>query len=223
METPMDSLPAGRVDADILTAFFDRLRQLFADMDRKYAEASGHYGFLCTGCEDNCCRTRFYHHTYIEYLFVREGFNKLEQPQRQRLQKKAQAVCRQSGAANHSGQPQRLMCPLNDAGQCTLYAYRPMICRLHGIPHELRKPGRPAVHGPGCASFDERCSGRSYYPFDRTPIYFEMADLENAFKQAAGLTGRVKMTIAEMILSIGQSAESIARSVKAECGMNKRA
>jgi len=200
METPMDAMTAACLDADILTVFFDRLRHLFADMDRKYAEASGHYGFLCAGCDDNCCRTRFYHHTHIEYLFILEGFNKLAPADRQRLREKAQAVCRQRAAADPSGQPLRLMCPLNDAGLCKLYAYRPMICRLHGIPHELRKPGFPVAHGAGCASFDERCSGRPYHPFDRTPFYFEMAGLESAFKQAAGLTGRVKLTIAEMIV-----------------------
>jgi hypothetical protein len=33
-----------------------------------------------------------------------------------------------------------------------------------------------------------------------------MAKLENEFKQVAGLNGRIKMTIAEMIKSIGQGA-----------------
>jgi hypothetical protein len=33
-----------------------------------------------------------------------------------------------------------------------------------------------------------------------------MATLENEFKQAAGFDGRIKMTIAEMIKSIGQGA-----------------
>jgi hypothetical protein len=33
-----------------------------------------------------------------------------------------------------------------------------------------------------------------------------MAKLENEFKQAAGLDGRIKMTIAEMIVSIARKA-----------------
>ncbi|UCD83201.1 MAG: hypothetical protein JSW26_31465 [Desulfobacterales bacterium] len=187
-------------DAEILTIFFERLRYLFAEMDRAYAAASGHYGFECAGCEDNCCQTRFYHHTYLEYLFIREGFDTLERPQRQRVRTTAQAVCRQIAQADHDGKSLRLMCPLNNEGLCTLYAYRPMICRLHGIPHELHKPGGPVVHGPGCAIFDERCSSQTYYQFDRTPFYLEMAGLENSFKRAAGLTGRVKLTVAEMIV-----------------------
>jgi hypothetical protein len=78
-----------------------------------------------------------------------------------------------------------------------------MICRLHGIPYELRKPGQPTVHGPGCGDFDKQCPDPSYIQFDRTPFYFEMARLENEFKQAAGLTGRIKMTIAEMVMEFG--------------------
>jgi hypothetical protein len=33
-----------------------------------------------------------------------------------------------------------------------------------------------------------------------------MAKLENKFKQAAGMTGRIKMTIAEMIVSLARKA-----------------
>jgi len=185
---------------ETLSVYFDRLRQVFADMDQKYNHAAVHYGFQCNGCEDNCCLTRFYHHTYLEYLFIREGFDKVEPSERHAIRAKAQAVCRQTAQANKKGKTVRLMCPLNDAGRCRLYPYRPMICRMHGIPHELQKPGRPVIYGPGCGAFDKQCSGRPYHRFDRTPFYFEMVGLESEFKQAAGLTGRIKLTIAEMIV-----------------------
>ena len=184
-------------------AYFDPLQNIFADMDRKYGIAAQSYGFQCQGCEDNCCRTRFYHHTYLEYLFIRRGFDNLDAPGQSAIRAKAEEVCRQTGLADNKGLPVRQMCPLNNDGLCTLYHYRPMICRLHGIPHELQKPGRPVVHGPGCDAFDEQCSDKPYFKFDRTQFYFEMVRLENEFKQAAGLTGRVKLTIAEMILEFG--------------------
>jgi hypothetical protein len=79
-----------------------------------------------------------------------------------------------------------------------------MICRLHGIPHELQKPGQKVIHGPGCSTFDERCAHKRYFKFDRTPFYVAMAKLENEFKQAMGLDGRIRMTIAEMILRIAR-------------------
>jgi hypothetical protein len=55
--------------------------------------------------------------------------------------------------------------------------------------------------------FDLQCSDKRYLKFDRTPFYFEMAKLESELKQAIGLSGRVKMTIAEMIVSRFQRSE----------------
>ena len=189
-----------RIHDEKLTVYFDRLQAIFADMDRKYGKAADYYGFQCRGCEDNCCLTRFYHHTYLEYLFILRGFNALEPSIRHTIQAKAESVCRQTQVADNKGLPVRLMCPLNKDGMCALYHYRPMICRLHGIPHELHKPGRSIVRGPGCGEFDNQSSDKPYIKFDRTRFYFEMAGLENEFKRATGLSGRIKLTIAEMII-----------------------
>ena len=181
-------------------AFFDRLQNLFADMDRRYGIAARSYGFECRGCEDTCCRTRFYHHTHLEYQFIRMGIETLNPSVQLSIRAKAEAVCRRTEQADSQGLAVRLMCPLNHNGMCSLYHYRPMICRMHGIPHQLQKPGQPILHGPGCGAFDKRCGDKPYFKFDRTRFYFEMAGLENEFRQAAGLTGKIKLTIAEMIL-----------------------
>ena len=193
-------LPVNLADP-ILTAFFDRLQSIFADMDRHYGAAAEYYGFHCNGCKDNCCRTRFYHHTYLEYLFIHAGLNNLAHQKRQEVQSRATLVCRKIEKTDEKATPLRQMCPLNSDGRCILYMYRPMICRLHGIPHELRKPGQNAIRGLGCRMFAVQCSNKSYRKFDRTPFYFEMAKLESELKQAAGLSGKIKMTIAEMIIA----------------------
>jgi hypothetical protein len=75
---------------------------------------------------------------------------------------------------------------------------------MHGIPHELHKPGQKVTHSPGCGTFYDRCSDKDYTKFDRTPFYIEMVKLENEFKQTTGLDGRIKMTVAEMIVSLSQ-------------------
>ena len=209
----MDSTPTpSGLDDEKLVAYFDRLQNIFAEMDRKYGIAAQSYGFQCRGCEDNCCQTRFYHHTYLEYLLIRKGFDNLDSSDRSAIWAKAEEVCRQTELADDKGVPVRLMCPLNIDGMCTLYRFRPMICRLHGIPHELQKPGQPVVHGPGCGAFDEQCSEKPYFKFDRTQFYFEMARLENDFKQAADMTGRIKLTIAEMLMRIAHGASGRAQN-----------
>jgi hypothetical protein len=76
-----------------------------------------------------------------------------------------------------------------------------MICRLHGIPHELARPGRGVLHAPGCDTFTRTCDVEKRFKFDRTPFYVEMAALEKELKQSAGRLRKIKMTVAQMIES----------------------
>ena len=181
--------------------FMDRLKSIFADMDREYSRAAEHYGFDCNACADICCQTRFYHHTYIEYLLFQKGFKTLSNDIQTGIVSRARKVVRQAAESENEGKPVRLMCPLNFDALCVLYPYRPMICRLHGIPHEFQTGAGQRVQGPGCETFDRRCSSIQYFKFDRTPFYREMAGLEKEFRQTVGVQSKIRMTIAEMILA----------------------
>jgi Fe-S-cluster containining protein len=130
-----------------------RLEILFDEMDRAYAQVSDRYGFQCNGCSDNCCLTRFYHHTLLEYLYLVEGIRSLEPDRRRSIRKAALAANTRMYEADQRGETLHIMCPLNRDGQCVAYPYRPMICRLHGIPHELHRPGGKIIKNPGCDSF----------------------------------------------------------------------
>lgn len=196
MAPSLDSKP---FPEDCLAPFRERLQALFAQMDHAYQAAARGYGFDCQGCAESCCRTRFYHHTLLEYLFVREGMASLAPEDQAALRQRAADVCREAASLERQGLPIRVMCPLNRGGRCRLYAHRPMICRLHGIPHELRPPGRPVVYGPGCHLFSDRYGRIKYIPFDRTPFYARMAGLEQEIRRAAGFEQRLKMTIAQML------------------------
>jgi hypothetical protein len=95
----------------------------------------------------------------------------------------------------------RRMCALNFDGRCLLYPFRPMICRLHGIPSEFQLPGRSKSFSPGCETFTGRCGQQPYIPFDRSRFYLAMADLEKKLKSRFGLEPKIKMTVGEIILS----------------------
>ncbi|MBW2664390.1 MAG: hypothetical protein JRD93_21035 [Deltaproteobacteria bacterium] len=183
-----------------IDGFLKQLRAIYASMDLKYIEAAAYYGFNCTGCEDNCCLTRFYHHTVLEYLYILGEFHNLDPEQQTEIRSKALEVRRKSVEADKKGKPVHQMCPLNSDGKCTLYSCRPMICRLHGIPHELHKPGMDVTYGPGCEAFSKYCREKDYYRFDRTPFYIKMASLEKELKQTAGITTKVKMTVTDMLV-----------------------
>ena len=191
------------IGRNVYIPFLDRLKEIYAAMDGKYQEAADYYGFECTGCEDNCCLTRFYHYTLIEYLYIKEGFHRFENKKQVEVKQRSLAVCRKTDEADEKGKPVQQMCPVNFGSLCVLYPYRPMICRLHGIPHELQRPGQGILNSPGCGTFALKCHGKKRFKFDRTPFYMQMAALEKEMKQAVGVTQKIKMTVAQMIVTFG--------------------
>jgi len=183
--------------------FLGRLKKIYAAMDGKYQAAADYYGFNCTGCEDNCCFTRFYHYTLLEYLYILEGLNTLDGEKRAQITGRALEVCRETDGADAQGVPVRMMCPLCVDSVCLLYAYRPMICRLHGIPHELQRPGGGLLQASGCDAFTTQFQWKPRFKFDRTPLYLNMAGVEKELREAVGMPIKIKMTVAEMIRSYG--------------------
>jgi hypothetical protein len=181
--------------------YFDRLRDIYAAMDDAYDAVAQKYGFTCDHCPDNCCLTRFYNLTYLEYYYLLAGVGQLPAERQQQIRRKAQEVVGRVAADEAAGRTPRHMCPLNVEGRCGLHSHRLMICRLHGIPHEFRFPDGRVSYGEGCSVFGERCGDRNYIVFDRTLFYQQLSSLEKDFRQAAGINGKIKMTIAQMIVA----------------------
>ena len=73
-------------------SYFKKIASIYKDMDRAYGEAAAHYDFDCRGCADNCCFTRFYHHTHVEFFYLLEGFGQLDPDTRERMVVSAVAV-----------------------------------------------------------------------------------------------------------------------------------
>jgi Fe-S-cluster containining protein len=174
--------------------------QLFKGMDQAYHQAAAKAGFACNGCKDNCCLTRFDHHTLLELLYLRSGLAALTPAQRSRLDKRAHDALRQMADLEGRHAPVRVMCPLNETQRCMLYTHRPMICRLHGTPHILRRPDGKQLTGPGCDDFYDQCGKAHAHALDRTPWYVAMAQIESELRRLSGFKGKIKMTIAEMIV-----------------------
>lgn len=177
---------------------FSSLIGLYQKMDLAYHQVAACYDFHCTGCTDNCCTSLFFHHTFIEKAFVIQGFSQMEKAIQKQIQDKAADYVNRTFSNQPAHRSLKLMCPLNREGKCVLYFYRPMICRLHGLPHELRPPGRQKIRGPGCDA--GRFDAGAYIPFDRTPFYVEMAAIEQGFKDRHSKTGRPRQTIAQILI-----------------------
>lgn len=175
-----------------------QLETLYAEMDACYATAAARHGFECRGCEDSCCRTLFYHHTLVEVAGLFAGYLKLTAEQKGFVSRRAQDH-RRSLHSDGYHRPFRHLCPLNQESRCLLYRERPMICRLHGIPHVLRHPVKGLISGPGCHAFEASFGPTAGQALDRTPHYAAMAHLEKSLRQASVIETPVRLTIAQMI------------------------
>lgn len=178
---------------------FKPLALLYEKMDQTWNAIADDYGFQCNGCEDNCCRSLFFHHTYIEKAYFLYGLEQLDPDIKKKMTDKAVIYCEKTFPRDSDIRSLKLMCPANEDGRCLLYEYRPMICRLHGLPHELCRPGSKPIKSTGCDAgrFDDKL----YIQFDRTPFYQQMAQIEMTFRQLSHHTGKLKETIAQMIVS----------------------
>lgn len=178
---------------------FESIRTLFDHMDTAWDKIAAQYLFNCTGCADNCCQSLFFHHTHIESAYLRHGLDQLAPDKKQAILGRAKTYCEKTFDQTGAPKSLKLFCPANENGRCLVYDYRPMICRLHGLPHELTRPGFPPVRGPGCSAgkFNEK----PYIKFDRTPFYQQMARIEIVFRRTAHKTGKIKQTIAQILVS----------------------
>lgn len=185
--------------------------QLFAGMDSAYETVAARLGFNCRGCEDNCCRSLFFHHTLVEYFWLQSGFALLPDAQQEQIRHRAARVMVQHAESERqeTDEGRRPMCPLNIDDRCELYAHRPMICRMHGIPHELHRPDGRIQTGPGCDALYRLSSAKNpdEVRLDRTPWYSALAQLERRLRERTDYSAKMKMTIAQMILEEPQGLE----------------
>jgi Fe-S-cluster containining protein len=173
---------------------------LFQRMDQTYDHSAGQSGFKCNGCRDNCCLTRFYHHTLIEALSIHAGLRVLPAEQRRRIRAAAGVTITKMTEQQRLRKPISVMCPLNEKDRCVLYGQRPMICRLHGVPHALRQPDGRTRTSPGCNEFYRQCGRAGVILLDRTPLYQAMAGLEHRLRERLNYREKIKMTVAEIIV-----------------------
>lgn len=166
-------------------------------MDNTWNRIAEAYQFQCNGCKDNCCQSLFFHHTHIEKAYLHHGFEQLKPDKKKDILNKAEYYCRKTFPTSGEVKSLKIMCPLNEKGRCILYPYRPMICRLHGLPHEIRKPGFNPLMGKGCETglFDDK----PYIEFNRTPFYQNMAQIEAEYRKKIKINYKIKETVGQML------------------------
>ena len=72
------------------------------------------------------------------------------------------------------------MCPLNENSSCVLYEFRPMICRIHGVPYELFRNFK-MEYGDGCYRFImEKENAPKDFRINRTPFILKLLRLKGS-------------------------------------------
>ena len=185
-------------------AFQDELIRAVADlyrrMDRAYALAAREARFSCEGCHEKpCCEVDLLLHSFVEKLYLRLGFLRLDVSVRSRILDRCGSLLKARRENHDTTSSRSVLCALHFDGLCSLYSYRPMICRLAGIPHFLVRPDGKALTGNGCPRYEHEI--RELHPnlrMDRTGFYREMASIESEIVRSMGRRTRAG-TIAEVL------------------------
>lgn len=179
----------------------------FLGMKREYPEE-----FRCKpGCSD-CCHALFGLFG-LEAAYLKEHFDRLGRKERRQILlrcgkmdkdlRKLEATRR---SANQGPAPSpdamgkaRIRCPLlEDDASCALYPYRPITCRVYGIPTRIRGKARVC----GKAGFTR---GESYPAFDLDLAQRELYLLSGDLLAQAGIGDPER---ASLLISMSQALKS---------------
>ena len=180
--------------------------RLYKAMEEQYDQVAMALNFGCSGCPDNCCDSYFQHHTYLEWAYLWLGFRQLPAEEQERLLVRSREYIVATEAALARDERPQAMCPLNESGLCTLYSYRLMVCRTHGVPARMTRPDGQVLSFPGCFRCQEQV-GEQGLPEDSLPLVERtthlrrLAELENElFAGRRRLYPRLRLTIAQMLV-----------------------
>ncbi len=177
------------------------LEGLYHRIDATYAALAGRIGFSCKGCDGaKCCTVDLMLHTFAEQLYLRRGSRASEPSSQAEISRRCKALLDAKQDSPHGDAYRNAVCVLNSGGLCQLYEYRPMICRLAGIPHVFTRPDGKRVLGEGCPRF--RTAIEPLWPdvlLDRSELYRDMASIEIEFVRSAGKRAP-SLTVAETLM-----------------------
>ncbi len=182
------------------TVFDSRLKELYEEMDAAYEAVSIQSNFNCIGCDGaKCCSVDLIIHTFVEMVYLKNGLLTLDENTSSRIQKRSTEIVTFKEIDPSGGDYRNSVCAANFDGKCAIYQYRPMICRLAGIPHFIHRPDLTKIYGPGCPRFENRFrSSNPLLQIDRTPFYRRMAELEMEIIKQQGKRTQ-SLTISEIL------------------------
>lgn len=175
---------------------FEPYNALISRADEAFAQIAADFP-ECIRCERHCsdCCHAVFGLFLIEAVFLKHDFDQLQGAEKTKALARARAADKAFDQLGHSlelfeDDPQmraysmaraRIRCPLlNEENECILYPYRPITCRVYGIPTMVQ--GVPRVCGKSGFSKDNQ-----YPVFNLDGIHRELYQLSaELVKQAGG-------------------------------------
>lgn len=179
--------------------FLEELSSVYSDLDRAYQDVADFYGLTCEGCQDNCCQSPFFINTLVEHLYLMEGLHSLTEAKKTEIFQRANAYQAGYSRTSKAETEFKMFCPLNMNQRCILYEYRPVMCRVYGVPGVLESPKGGTVEFSGCKRFESL--GREVTKrLQRTGYYRRVAEIEAALRRKLVYYQKYKKTIAQAII-----------------------
>jgi len=198
------------------TPYFERYEALVKQVDQVFENMRSDYP-ECVTCSRGCCDCCFalFDLSFIEALYINHRFNQKYQgrpraliiERANRADRETYRIKRQAHKAHETGANeaeilnmvagQRVRCPLlNGQDSCDLYGFRPITCRLYGIPTAINGEG----HTCGLTNFEK---GRPYPTANLDAIHQHLyrlsseliAELRSKYVQMADMLIPVSMAL----------------------------
>ena len=196
------------------THLFQRYELLVAKADQAFGKMQKEYGvhIKCKLHCSDCCHAIF-GLFLIEAAHLQQHFNQLARKERQaavlrgeksekeygELEKRLKTYGNDPQMASYSIGRERIRCPLlSDTRECVLYVYRPITCRVYGIPLVIQ--GK--AHACGNAGFKD---GESYPSFSLDEVQRELYLLSRELLVRAG---RKDLERASLLITVSKAIKT---------------
>lgn len=177
------------------TYLFEPYDSLVVQADQAFQRMAGDFPD-CIKCERRCsdCCHAVFGLFLIEAVFLKRDFDQLGESEKKAALKRCEDADRElkkleGTLREFENDPQmsayamakaKIRCPLlSDDDECILYPYRPITCRVYGVPTLIR--GMPRVCGKAAFKKEE-----SYPAFSLDEVYRELYQLSQKLLESAG-------------------------------------
>lgn len=199
------------MDLSRISYLFDPYDQLVKEADVAFQEIKDKHP-ECVRCEIHCsdCCYAIFGIFFIEAVFLKNDFEKLNKEERERalvrakkadkdwlrIQKNLKEFRDDPYMINYILAKERIRCPLlSEEDICILYPYRPITCRVYGIPVLIRGNVR-VCHRSGFKK------GNTYTTYNLDKIYRELYSIS---KELLTVFGEKDVERASYMISVAKA------------------